>query len=403
MALRELSADILPFWEAHAFAPDGSLRGGVTDRLDYVDHLPRHSVLAARILWTFSAAADALPEQRERLLETARRAHDLLTGTLWDSQHGGVFWSVDSEGRVLDARKQVYAQAFAIYGLARWARTIGDEQALERAMWLAGALDASARDREFGGYAEALDRDWGPTARTALSERDPDVPKSMNTNLHVLEALTELLRAGGGATVQESLETLLRTTLDAIVIAEPFTRCGLYFDESWEPQGDGVSYGHDIEASWLLWDAWTALAEHGLEDADLEWATREAALDLAAAVRDHGVDRDGAVLYAGTVAGPTDTDRHWWPQAEGVIGWLNAYEIGGRREDRSAAIRAWDFIETHVIDREHGEWFARLDAANRPLTGEVGDLKLGPWKCPYHNARACLEVLRRVAPAPAYA
>ena len=398
LALRELAGGILPFWEAHAFAEDGSLRGGVSGGLDYLDHLPRHSVLAARILWTFAAAAEAVPTHRERHLATARRALDVLTGPMWDVQHGGVYWSLDASGAVADDRKQVYAQAFAVYALACWARVTGDDSALERALWLAAAVDASARDREYGGYIEALSRDWTPTDRMALSEVDPDVPKSMNTNLHVLEALTELLRASSSPTVAESLETLLRTVLDSVMQAAPFPHCALYFDESWDSRSDGVSYGHDIEGSWLLWDAWEALAACGLDDADLEWNTREAALDLAEAVRHRGVAADGAVLYAGTHAGPTDLDRHWWPQAEGVVGWLNAFQLAGRAEDRAAALRAWDYIERHVIDREGGEWFARLDANNTPRFDGGGDVKMGPWKCPYHNARACLEVLRRVAP-----
>ncbi|WP_062388484.1 AGE family epimerase/isomerase [Demequina iriomotensis] len=396
LAERELVQGILPFWEAHAFAEDGTLRGGVSDDLDYLDDLPRHAVLAARILWTFSAAADAVPHGRDRLLATARRALDQLTGPMWDAQFGGVYWSVDAQGAVLDERKQIYAQAFTMYALARWARVAGDADALARALWLASTLDGAARDREFGGYAEARARDWTPTERTALSELDPDVPKSMNTNLHVLEALTELLRASVDPAVAEALETLLRTTLDCIVAEAPFAHCALYFDEDWDRRSDGVSYGHDIETSWLLWDAWEALSAHGLEDADLEWRTREAALALAEAVRTHGVAADGAVLYAGGPDGPTDRDRHWWPQAEGVVGWLNAFQLAGRSEDRRAAIRAWDFIEQHVVDREHGEWHARLDERNRPLSGGTGDLKMGPWKCPYHNARACLEVLRRI-------
>ncbi|SEI99676.1 AGE family epimerase/isomerase [Demequina mangrovi] len=396
LARRELSEGILPFWEAHAFADDGTLRGGVSDDLDYLDDLPRHAVLAARILWTFAAAAEVLGSDRERLLTVGRRALDQLTGPMWDPQHGGVYWSLDGDGAVLDNRKQVYAQAFTVYALACWARVTGDQDALDRAIWLAGTLDAAARDREFGGYVEARARDWSPTECTALSELDPDVPKSMNTNLHVLEALTELLRASADLAVRESLETLLRTTLDCIVVDAPFTHCALYFDESWQRSSDGVSYGHDIETSWLLWDAWEALAAHGVDDADLEWRTRQAALALAESVRAHGVAPDGAVLYAGTPDGPTDLDRHWWPQAEGVVGWLNAFQLAGRAEDRLAAIRAWDFIEQHVVDRENGEWHARLDAGNRPLSGGTGDLKMGPWKCPYHNARACLEVLRRI-------
>ncbi|WP_062464359.1 AGE family epimerase/isomerase [Demequina soli] len=396
LAARELSRGILPFWESHAFAEDGTLRGGVSDDLSYLDDLPRHSVLAARILWTFASAAAALPDERERHLATARRALDLLVGPMWDEHHGGVYWALAADGTVADDRKQVYAQAFTLYGLAAWARVTGDADALERALWLAGTLDDTARDLEYGGYVEALARDWTPTDRLALSEVDPDVPKSMNTNLHMLEALAELLRASADLSAREALESLLRTALDSIVVTAPFTHCALYFDEGWDPCSDGVSYGHDIETSWLLWDAWEALAAHGVDDADLEWRVREAALALAEAVRTEGVDAEGAVLYAGTPDGPTDRDRHWWPQAEGVVGWLNAFQLGGRAEDRRAAIRAWDYIETYLVDREHGEWFARLDERNRPRTGGAGDLKMGPWKCPYHNARACLEVLRRV-------
>ena len=398
LARHELVEGILPFWERHAFAADGSLTGGVTNAGDTLGHLPRHSVLAARLLWTFSAAADELPDRREQLLDTARRALAQLTGPMWDEAHGGVYWSLDARGAVLDDRKQTYAQAFALYGLARWARATGDRDALERALWLASVLDTHARDREYGGYVEALARDWSPTDRTALSEVDPDVPKSMNTNLHVLEGLTELLRATCAPQIREALESLLRTSLESIVRMHPLPHCALYFDETWEPLGDGVSYGHDIEASWLLWDAWEALAGCGVEDDLLARDVTTASLALAEAVRVHGVDRDGAVMYVGTPAGPTDRDRHWWPQAEGVVGWLAAYERGGRAEDRAAAIRAWDFIERHVVDHTSGEWFARLGPDNRPRTDAPGDLKLGPWKCPYHNARACLEVMRRIVP-----
>jgi mannobiose 2-epimerase len=257
-------------------------------------------------------------------------------------------------------------------------------------------LERHARDRVDGGYLEALTRSWGPLADTALSDKDLSVPKSMNTNLHVLEAYTTLLRVTGDSRVREALHDLLAVSLDHIVELRPFAHCELFFDMDWRSHVDTVSYGHDIEASWLLWDAWEALAAAGTVDRGLGERTREVALLLADAVREHGQDSDGGVVYEGTPDGVVNAQKHWWPQAEGVVGWLNAYQLSGREADRASALAAWGFIEAHVIDREHGEWFAELERDGSVRHGADGDVKIGPWKCPYHNARACLEVMRRV-------
>ncbi|WP_062378658.1 AGE family epimerase/isomerase [Demequina pelophila] len=395
LAQAQLTDGILPFWERHAFDADGNLRGVVTRDLEYRDG-PRHSVVAARILWAFAAAAEALPERRERYLTTARLALGTLVDRMWDPRYGGVYWATAGDGAVLDDRKQVYAQAFAILALARWSRVAGDDEALDRALWLARALEAAALDEERGGYAEALARDWTPTDRTALSDADPTVPRTTNTQIHVFEALTELLRASGDARVAASLTALLRTFLNNVVRAEPFPHAAVYFDRRWRPLSDAVTYGHDLEASWLVQEAWREIAAAGIADAGLERRARRVALDLAEAVRERALEADGAVPYLGDHTGAVDRERHWWTQAEGVVGWLAAYELGGRREDRAAAIRAWDFIERHLVDREHGDWHARLDPDNRVMTEGAGDVKMGPWRDPYHNVRACLEVMRRI-------
>jgi len=395
-ARAELVGDILPFWMRHGFDEDGWLAGAVHDDLTVDGSRPRHAVIAARVLWTFSAAARDLPEQRAELIETAMKAKQLVLGDFWDSVNAGVFWALNSDRSVLADRKQVYAQAFAIYGLAQWAEVSGDEAALAAALRLFELLESHARDHERGGYFEALTREWGPLEDTALSDKDLSVPKSMNTNLHVLEAYTTLLRVTGHPHVRDALHSLLADSLEHIVTLSPFAHCELFFDMDWRSQVDTVSYGHDIEASWLLWDAWEALEAAGIVDGGLEERTRSVALLLAEAVRIHGVDGDGGVMYEGTAAGVVNEQKHWWPQAEGVVGWLNAFQLAGRAADREAALAAWDFIEAKVIDREHGEWFARLDRDGVVLEGTPDDVKVGPWKCPYHNARACLEVMRRV-------
>ena len=227
-----------------------------------------------------------------------------------------------------------------------------------------------------------------------LSDKDLNAPKSMNTLLHVLEAYTTLLRVWPDAGVRSRLQALLGVMLDHVVTDRPYTHCQLFFDLEWKSLVPTISYGHDIEASWLLCEAAEALGDAALMD-----RTRKVALAMAKGVLEHGCDSDGSIFYEGIPGQVVKTDKHWWPQAEAVIGFLNAGALGGGDIFLTAAERAWQFIEDHVIDRKHGEWFAELDRSGRPLPDypqHDASCKIGPWKCPYHNARACLEVLRRV-------
>jgi mannobiose 2-epimerase len=392
----ELTQDILPFWRQHAFDPaTGRLSGVVTNDLRRFDDVPRHAVLCARLLWTFAAAARRDP--RPEWLEMGRRALALLMGPFWDSRHGGVFWSIDAAGRVQSDRKQIYAQAFAIYGLAEWSAATRDTTALERAKTLFALVEKHSAEPQFGGYIEARGGAWEELADQRLSDKDLNAPKSMNTLLHLLEAYTTLLRHWPDAGLRGRLRELLIVMLDRVVTTTPYTCCRLFFDLDWRSLSSKISYGHDIEASWLLWDAAEALG-----DPALLARTRQVSLDMAAGVLAHGCDTDGSIFYDGEPGRVVKADKHWWPQAEAVIGFLNAYALSDDAAYQTAAIRAWQFIEDHVIDRQHGEWFAELDRSGRPLPDypeHADSCKVGPWKCPYHNARACLEVMRRVPAA----
>jgi mannobiose 2-epimerase len=303
---------------------------------------------------------------------------------------------VEADGRVHSDRKQIYAEAFAIYGLAEWHAATGDPNALAWAKTLFELIERHAAEPKHGGYLEARSGAWAELDDLRLSEKDLNAPKSMNTLLHVLEAYTTLFRVWPDAGLRARLGSLLGVMLDHVVTAEPYTHCQLFFDLEWNSLSPVISYGHDIEASWLLWDAAEALGDARLLD-----RTREVALDMARGVLDHGVDADGSVFYEGNADQVVKTDKHWWPQAEAVVGFLNAHALGGDEIYLNAAERTWQFIEDRVIDRVHGEWFAELDRSGRPLPDyplHDGSCKVGPWKCPYHNGRACLEVMRRVAP-----
>jgi len=391
-ARQELTGDILPFWAQRAFDAKGRLTGVVSHDLRSFDEVPRHAVLCARLLWTFAAAQRVEPS--EQWLDAGRKALACLSRDFVDKVNGGVFWSLRPDGSVLSSRKQIYAQAFAIYGLSEWFLATGDSQALELAKTLFRLVEKHATEPTQGGYIEALAEDWQPLEDMRLSDKDLNAPKSMNTLLHVLEAYTLLLKAWPDKGLAASLQALLRVMLDRVVTEKPFVRCALFFDNNWRSLNEVISYGHDIEASWLLWEA--ALA---VDDPALCERVKTIAVAMADGVLHHGLDKDGAVFYSGTAEGVLDHNKHWWPQAEAVVGFLNAHALSGRKDFLQAALNAWSFIETRVVDSVHGEWFAVLDRAGVPLADypAVPDsCKIGPWKCPYHNARACLEIMRRV-------
>jgi len=388
----DLDNNILPFWAQRAFKPDGNLVGVVTHDLREFDDVPRHVVLCARILWTYAAAARRDP--RPEWLAVGRKALALLEGPFRDTRHGGFFWSLTRDLKPHSPRKQVYAEAFTIYGLTEWYLATGDKAALARAKEIFELIEKHARDPKFGGYIEALDADWGPLVDMRLSDKDLNSPKSNNTLLHILEAYTALLRVWPDERVRTALRDLLTIILDRVVTAEPYPHCALFFDMEWRSLLPKFSYGHDIEASWLFWEAAVAVGDPALTE-----RTKKASLALADGVLAHGLDADGAVLYDGDATGPLNTDKHWWPQAEAIVGFLNAWQLSGNEAYLAAAVRAWDFTEKHVVDPKHGEWFAVLERSGKPYPDYpafADSQKIGPWKCPYHNGRACIEVLKRV-------
>jgi mannobiose 2-epimerase len=209
----------------------------------------------------------------------------------------------------------------------------------------------------------------------------------MNTHLHLLEAYATLLRYHEHVTLRLRLRELIDVFLKHIV--DPKTHHShLFFDEEWRPRSSKISFGHDIEGSWLLCEAAEVLGDAALLD-----HVRTTAVGMAQAVYADGLDHDGGLFYERKPDGNFDTDKHWWPQAEAVVGFLNAYELSGKHRFEFAAERSWRFIERFVIDREHGEWFWRVSREGVPYSSED---KVGPWKCPYHNSRTCFEVMQRL-------
>lgn len=382
----ELRGDILPFWLKYAVDDEyGGFRGQIANDLTVDPHAAKGLILNARILWTFSKAYGVYRDPLN--LGAARRAYEYLSRFFWDQEFGGVYWMVDYQGRPMDTKKRIYGQAFTVYALAEYSHASGDSEAMARAMRLVEQIESSSHDEAHGGYFETYERDWTLAADQRLSDVDLDEKKSMNTHLHLLEAYATLLRHHEDPTVRFRLRQLIEIFLRFII--DPTNHHFiLFFDEEWRPRSEKISFGHDIEGSWLLCEAAEVLG-----DTDVLERVRAVAVKMAQAVCEQGIDADGGLMYEAGPAGVLDTDRHWWPQAEAVVGFLNAYQLSGRRHFLDAAERSWAFIEKYIVDRKHGEWFWLVSQAGVP---DAAQDKVGPWKCPYHNSRTCFEVMERL-------
>jgi mannobiose 2-epimerase len=383
---QELTGNILPFWMTYVVDKvNGGFYGAVTNDLQVHNEVPRSAILCARILWTYAAVYRRLGA--EQYLSMAQWAYDYLTRVFWDQDYGGLYWQVDYKGNPVFDHKHHYAQAFAIYGLTEYYRATQEPQSLVLAQTLFHLLEKYAYEPIYRGYIESSTRKWESLEGMRLSDTDLNCRKSMNTMLHVLEAYTNLLRVWDDAHLKAQHRALLGT-FQQHIIDHQINHFKLFFDDQWHSLSENISYGHDIEGSWLLVEAAEVQG-----DTELMEQVRESAIAMAAAVYREGIDDDGSVFYEGGPQGLVDTSKSWWVQAEAVIGFYNAYQYSGHAHFLQAAYRCWSYIQTKVVDRTHGEWYKRL---HRDGTPDNTRYKAGPWDCPYHHSRACLEMLDRL-------
>ncbi|MBM6720040.1 AGE family epimerase/isomerase [Bacteroides gallinaceum] len=381
----ELENNILPFWmNKMEDNEEGGFYGQITGEDELKPEASKGAILNARILWTFSSAYRLL--KKPEYLETATRAKRYLIDRFYDPQYGGIYWELDYKGNPLDTKKQIYAIGFAIYGLSEYARATGDEEALAYAQQLFDVIEQHSFDSEQNGYVEALTRDWQPIEDMRLSDKDENEKKTMNTHLHILEPYTNLYRVWKDERLERQLRNLIEVFISRIL--DPQTgHLNLFFEEDWTNKYHIVSYGHDIEASWLIHEAALVLGDPAL------LKRIEPIIIRIAQAADEGLNPDGSMIYENFLdKQKIDRELHWWVQAENVVGHINLYQHFGNTEALDTAVRCWEFIKTKLIDHKQGEWHWSLlpdGTVNRR------DDKAGFWKCPYHNGRMCMEVIER--------
>ena len=381
----ELS-NILGYWINNTIDDKGGGFFGRVDNNNTPDPLaPRGVVLNSRILWTFSTAY--LFEKNPAYLQMASRAYRYIVDHFIDRKHGGVFWSVDHNGAMLNGRKQIYGLAFCIYGLAEYYKATRETMALHLAMNLFEHIEKYSFDYKQGGYFEAFTQGWKPADDLRLSEKDNNEKKTANTHLHVIEAYANLYTVSPNEQLRENIKHLLDVFEQHFI--DPVTHhLRLFMDENWLSRSSLISYGHDIEAAWLLLHCSKTIGNAGYIS-----RFKELSLKITDAAAEGLDEEDGGLWYEYDPAfDELVKEKHSWPQAEAMIGFLNAYQLSGNEKYLQHSVNAWEFIKLHIKDHDNGEWFWGVNADYSVMQKE----KAGFWKCPYHNTRACLELMKRL-------
>jgi len=396
----ELHNNILAYWMNYGVEKEGhGFYGAVDLNNEPVAGANKTSVLNARILWTFASAAKKYPGKAYE--EMAHRAYRVLTEDFEDKEYGGYYMELSADNALASDIKHTYAQAFVIYSLSKYYEFNPVPEVMKKIREFFFFLDDKTKDPLQPGYFEAFTRSWEIHEENRMA--DDNEPKSMNTHLHVLEAYAAVYKIWKDDLVKQRLTELLQLFINHIIREEG--HLGIFFTEEFSETDSSkaiCSFGHDIEASWLLWEASEILGVESIRE-----TLKPLILKMAHAVLRVGVDKDGGLFLESTRYGShVRTNKHWWLQAENLVGFMNAFQLTGDRVYWNTVKLAWEFIDKHVIDHERGEWFTKVNRLGKPYLIEPeedpspyyrNDRKIDPWKCPYHNGRAMIELIDRIS------
>ena len=383
---KNLTENILSYWIKNIIDP---VNGGFIGRIDSQEKKypeeDKGGILNARILWTFSSAYRETKDTS--YLRVAKRAKDYILLHFVDQLYGGTYRSVTSKGEPSDLRKQTYSQSFFIYALSEYYRATGDKLALEAAKEIYNSLEKYALDPKSDGYFEVFDRKWKQTNEHLIGEKSAKDVKTMNTHLHLMEAYASLYRVWPDPKEGQRLKTLITLFTDKIIDPQTF-HLRVFLDDKWKSTSTTNSFGHDIEASWLLVEAAQILGDPALLK-----NCETISLKIADAASE-GLQADGSLISEKDyLSGEVNYSRDWWPQAEAIVGLMNAYQLSGDEKYLTSSIKCWNYTNKFLVDHKAGEWFNAISATGAVSKGD----KAGFWKCPYHNGRMCMEVMDRVS------
>lgn len=404
---RNLNQQVLAKWfPASVDDVQGGFHQNYGEAWDRIPNRDRAIVYQSRLTWLAAAAALRYRDRSAEFQKYSLHGERFLEKSLWDSEFGGFYWALGDDGKPeRNGEKHAYGISFGIYAAAECYAATRDKSALDLALRAYHWLDAHAHDAQNSGYYEALAREGKPILTPPGADSGGDFIgtrygyKSMNTHIHLLEALTSLYHVHRTAKLRVRLRELFELVRDRITIAPGYLN--LYFTPEWKPVPDHDSFGHDIETAYLLAEA---TAELGMPDDRKTWSVARSLVDHALT---YGWDRDhGGIYDSGVVSGaPISTDKIWWTQAEGMNALLLMHRRFGRETTKywDAFLRQWEFIQQYQVDQKNGGWYARVAADGKAPSGKV---KSDRWTEAYHQGRALLnvsEMLQHLATRTAHA
>ena len=396
---KELHENILSFWMKYGIQKDGNgFYGAVDLKGNPIYGAAKTSVLNARILWTFAEAAKNF--NNKIYAEVADLAFNVVSNDFYDKEFGGYYMSINAENKPLDTIKHTYAQAFVLYALSKYYELQPSKKLLSELEEYFIFLEEKTKDKDFPGYIEAFTREWQPFSENRMA--DNNEPRSMNTHLHILEAYAAYYKVSKNVFAGKRLKELLELFIDKII--RPSGHLGIFYDKNFNETESSkaiCSFGHDIEASWLLWEAAEILG-----DKEILAKMKPLSIKMLDAVDRVGVDKDGGLFLESTRFGShVRTNKHWWPQAETLISFMNGFELTSDAKYWDKLKLTWKFIDHHIIDHVNGEWLTKVNRLGVPYLTEPkndpspyyrNDWKIDPWKAPYHNGRAMMELMKRI-------
>lgn len=379
----EIRHHILPYWVVNS---SDNVNGGFIGRMDYAGKIDFRAdkaiILNTRILWTFSAAYRIYGDAQ--YLQLAQKAYQYLKNYFMDEADGGVFWSVKYDGKPSETTKYLYGQAFSLFAISEFALIDSESKGYDCALDLYNLIENKCYKKEYNGYQEVFNRDWSALKGVPLGDDTETSRHSLNTHLHLLEAYANLYRMQPRMDLAERLKNLIELHIE--IMYDPEIRHFYnFFNRYWEIKARNYSYGHDIEAVWLLLDA-----ARLIKDSDLILKMEKIAMEVAESLIYEGLDKNhGGIFNLGNNGKVLDSNKQWWAQAEAIVGLNYVWELDKNNCYMGAAKKIWEFIEQNFKDKIHGEWFFLVSKEGKP--NQEYD-KIGPWKCPYHTVRMAIEL-----------
>lgn len=401
-----------PWYPAAIDTANGGFLSSFTYDFKKAENQDKMIVTQARHIWSNAKAAELFPEVAY-YKAGAKHGFEFLRDKMWDKVNGGFHTFTDQQGipkKANFAPKEAYGNSFAIYGLAAYYKVSKDTAALNLAKKTFYWLEKHSHDPKYKGYFQHMELDGTPIIRQASTPTTAETGyKDQNTSIHLLEAFTELYGVWPDPLLKTRLNEMLVLIRDTITTKKGYLM--LFFQPDWTPVSfqdssaasikkhhglDHVSFGHDIETAFLMLEASHAL---GIKNDTLTLKVGKRMVDHALA---NGWDDkvggfyDEAYYFTGeSKITVTEDTKNWWAQAEGMNTLLLMADYYPQDAHRyyDKFKKQWNYIQTYLIDKEHGDWYmGGLDKQPELKTALKGQI----WKGTYHNLRALMHSADRL-------